>query len=235
MAGRSFGRWSLAGSWARTEKSLQYTGLQQTLGSEYVHRVGSCLYNRLRGGRHLRQNQPRLAPSWLTPFAADFLSNDKAEIGPIFERKENIFGRWVAASFSYEIPNSNRHVLELRHPYRDRRLVEYVLGLPAYQLYNHGLLKYVLRIAMQGILPEAIRTRYQPTIMDSLYFRGFVREKKVQQDCFQDMGANWRRFVSAEWLSTHWKSLFSQVTRSSEELVPWLCMSYELWYKSLFL
>ena len=212
---------------------LQYSGLRHTLGSAYVRRAGRRLLDMFPGGKRMRHDQPNPAPSWLTPLAAEYLSKEKTELEPAFELKQNILGRWAAEDSQWEIPNANRHVLELRHPYRDRRLVEYVLTLPAYQLYNHGLFKHILRVAMQGILPEAIRTRYQPTYLDPLYLRGFVREKKVQQACFQDTGASWRMFVGAEWLSSHWKKLFSPNNHSSEVLVPWLCVSYESWYKTL--
>jgi asparagine synthase (glutamine-hydrolysing) len=227
------GRWQEAGR--ELKSHLEYAGLLQTLGSDYVRRTGRRLLNRLPGGRRVLSRKPGPAPDWLTPFAAGQLSKDKVELEPAFERKKNTLGRWAAADCSYEIPNANRHALELRHPYRDRRLVEFVLTLPAYQLYNHGLYKHILRVAMQGILPEAIRTRDQPTYLGPLYLRGFVREKKVQQACFQDSAAGWRRFVSVDWLSGHWKRLFSLVDRRSDVLVPWLCMTYELWSKSLVL
>jgi asparagine synthase (glutamine-hydrolysing) len=227
------GRWREAGR--ELKGHMQYAGLRQTLRSDYVRRAGRRLRIGLPDGKCVRLSQSSPVPGWLTPFAAGQLSEDKAELEPAFERKKNILGRWAATSCSYEIPNANRHALELRHPYRDRRLVEYVLTLPAYQLYNHGLYKYILREAMRGILPETIRTRDHPTYLGSLYLHGFVREKKVQQACFQDSSASWRRFVNADWLFKHWNRLFSLIDRRSDVLVPWLCMSYDIWYKLLVL
>jgi len=74
-----------------------------------------------------------------------------------------MIGLDAAASSSGECSNASRHSLELRHPYRDLRLVEYVLSIPAYQLYYHGLYKHILRKSMRGILPDLIRARRQPT------------------------------------------------------------------------
>ena len=226
-------RWREAGRELNIQ--IQYTDLLKTLGSDNVRRAGMRLVNKLPFGRRSNRTKQTLAPGWLTHFAAGLLSKDKAELEPAFEQKKNILGKWAAEDCQQEIPNANRHALELRHPYRDRRLIEYVLTLPAYQLYNQGLYKHILRVAMQGILPEIIRTRNQPTFLGPLYLRGFVREKKVQQACFQDIDAGWRTFVRAEWLFNRWKSLFSRENHGAEALVPWLCMSYELWFKSLVL
>jgi asparagine synthase (glutamine-hydrolysing) len=227
------GRWGEAGR--ELKGNLQCAGLWQTLRADYVRRAGRRLINHLPGGRRLRRGKPSAAPGWLTSIAAGYVNNDKAELAPAHELKKNFLGRSAAADCSYEIPNANRHVLELRHPYRDRRLVEYVLRLPAYQLFNRGLFKYILRVAMQGVLPEAILSRYKPTYLSSLYLRGFIREKEVERACFQDSCARWLEFVRADWLSTHWISLFSSDSHRPDSLVPWKCMSFELWYKSLVL
>lgn len=49
--------------------------------------------------------------------------------------------------------------VELRHPYYDRRLVEFVLGLPDDLRYRHGQMKYILRLALQDVLPRAVVDR----------------------------------------------------------------------------
>ncbi|MCC6190075.1 MAG: asparagine synthetase B [Anaerolineales bacterium] len=49
--------------------------------------------------------------------------------------------------------------LELRHPFLDRRLVEFCLGLPSEQRLRDGWARIVQRNAMAGILPEAVRWR----------------------------------------------------------------------------
>jgi asparagine synthase (glutamine-hydrolysing) len=49
--------------------------------------------------------------------------------------------------------------LDLRHPYLDRRLVEFCLGLPAEQRLRDGWNRLIQRNAMRGILPEAVRQR----------------------------------------------------------------------------
>jgi asparagine synthase (glutamine-hydrolysing) len=73
-----------------------------------------------------------------------------------------------------------RFGLEPRHPFLDRRLVEFVLSIPPEQLFCGDRRKLILRRAMAGILPEDIRQRRAKTMFDS--FGGLsLREKEVEQ------------------------------------------------------
>jgi asparagine synthase (glutamine-hydrolysing) len=49
--------------------------------------------------------------------------------------------------------------LELRHPFFDKELVEYALSLPPEMKYKQRTIKWILRKAMNGILPNKIRDR----------------------------------------------------------------------------
>jgi asparagine synthetase B (glutamine-hydrolysing) len=52
-----------------------------------------------------------------------------------------------------------RFGLELRCPFLDRRIVEFVFAIPEEQRWRHGQSKFVLREAMKNIVPEEMRTR----------------------------------------------------------------------------
>lgn len=56
--------------------------------------------------------------------------------------------------------NSMAHSREVRLPFCDHRLAEFVLGLPPSHLMGGAETKRLLREAMRGILPETIRTRW---------------------------------------------------------------------------
>ncbi|HEX3557101.1 MAG TPA: asparagine synthase-related protein [Thermoanaerobaculia bacterium] len=60
--------------------------------------------------------------------------------------------------------NSASFGIEVRHPFLDRRLVEYVLALPGEQLFRLDGSKSLLRRSMSGILPERIRLRVGKTL-----------------------------------------------------------------------
>lgn len=71
----------------------------------------------------------------------------------------------------YEDRDSMAHSVESRVPFMDYRLVEFVLSLPNHYKIHKAVTKYVLRNAMQHILPDKIINRY-----DKL---GFVTPEEV--------------------------------------------------------
>lgn len=72
------------------------------------------------------------------------------------------------------------HVLELadrtegtlgvegRHPFYDRRVIEFMFAIPAEQRNRGGVRKSILRRATQGLLPESVRNRYTKAGFDRL-------------------------------------------------------------------
>jgi asparagine synthase (glutamine-hydrolysing) len=71
-----------------------------------------------------------------------------------------IFTGWgpMVVSEGYELLVSYAGI-EMRQPFRDRRLVELALSLPADQLWRQGWSRFVYRNAMKGILPEEVQLR----------------------------------------------------------------------------
>jgi asparagine synthase (glutamine-hydrolysing) len=57
--------------------------------------------------------------------------------------------------------NSMAHSVEVRLPFTDHRLFEFVQGLPAQTLMGDAQTKRILRESMSALLPEAIRTRWR--------------------------------------------------------------------------
>ena len=49
--------------------------------------------------------------------------------------------------------------MEYRHPFFDLELVEFALSLPPEMKYKAGIIKWIWRRAMDGILPEKIKNR----------------------------------------------------------------------------
>lgn len=84
----------------------------------------------------------------------------------------------LPALLHYEDRNSMAFSLEARLPYLDYRLVEYAFGLPPEQKIDQGITKVVLRKAMKGTLPEAIRSRKDKMgfgTPEGIWFRTILR------------------------------------------------------------
>lgn len=58
---------------------------------------------------------------------------------------------------------ANAFGIEVRHPFLDRRLAEYLFAIPPDRLFRAGESKPLLRQAMAGLLPEAVRLRRDKT------------------------------------------------------------------------
>jgi asparagine synthase (glutamine-hydrolysing) len=62
--------------------------------------------------------------------------------------------------------------VETRHPFMDKRLIEYCLALPARQKLNQGWSRAILRRGMEGILPPEIQWRSSKGSATAAFFHG---------------------------------------------------------------
>jgi len=63
--------------------------------------------------------------------------------------------------------------LEERHPLGDRRLVEFAMALPEAQRWRDDQVKFIVRQAMAGVLPETVRQRRLQAEFSVLFMRAF--------------------------------------------------------------
>ena len=70
--------------------------------------------------------------------------------------KQALLGRGLGDLLRYADRNSMANSLEVRLPFLDHQLIEYVLSLPNEFFIHDGWTKYILRKSMQGILPDRI-------------------------------------------------------------------------------
>jgi asparagine synthase (glutamine-hydrolysing) len=61
--------------------------------------------------------------------------------------------------------------VELRHPFNDVRVVSFAARLPHSQLLRNGEIKWILREAMRGILPEIVRIRRSKAEFSHVFVR----------------------------------------------------------------
>jgi len=93
---------------------------------------------------------------------------DRREGIPHEKGRSNYFRRQLANGLLYDtLPNNLHsgdsngmaHSIETRFPYLDYDLVDWCTGLPDNILIRKGWLKYILRMASQGLIPDSIRWR----------------------------------------------------------------------------
>ncbi|HVN75237.1 MAG TPA: asparagine synthase-related protein [Thermoanaerobaculaceae bacterium] len=174
---------------------------------------------------------------WLTPEARDLIAGSEPSAGaaPVEDasRLRRISTPWEARSAPLINAMSNRHGVEVRTPYRDRRLVEFMASVPGHQVYRGGLRKHILREGMRGILPERVRLRKRPTSYLPLYNRGFFeREHATVRALLDDPDAWWPRFVRRDWLENAIRRPLRVRDDGVAAAVPWLCVVVELWRRT---
>lgn len=192
--------------------------------SGYLHRAARRILNKLPGGKKIHQKN--MHPGWLTTQAANTLTSASAEYSSA------PLGLGAAKICTTEAYFASRYQVELRHPYRDRRLVEFVLALPASQLFQGGVHKYILRIAMKNLLPQSVLTPRRTTSLKDFFMRGMKHEKDFIQKSLENPRSDWRSYVKKDWVMQCWKNLQPD-EHKSDVLIPWMLISYETWHKAL--
>lgn len=174
-------------------------------------------------------------PSWLTP-GGRALAGGRGEAGGglTAARLRSLLDPRGAQAVSLEVANAARAGIEVRRPFRDRRLVEMALALPAHQLYRPGRDRWLLRRAMAGIVPETVRLRRKRTTLLPLCARGLVeREADAVRALLAPARALWRRFVRSDWLAATFPERIRAGLDGVESVVPWRCICGELWRDGL--
>lgn len=89
--------------------------------------------------------------------------------------------------------------IDQRHPYLDRRLLEFLVRIPTVQKMGYwGERKYILRQAMAGDLPDAIRLRQGNTDYGYVFREGLNQHWPAFQALFQDSRAAAAGYIDAK-------------------------------------
>lgn len=134
-----------------------------------------------------------------------------------------------------------REGVEARHPFFDRRLLEFCLALPVDQLVKHGWSRIILRRAMKGIVPDAVRWRHRKANLSASFCRGFwVRELELIQEVFSNDLSVLEEFLDLErvqeiyerCLTSAKRDKFSQASLHQDIHTLWVIVTLALWLKN---
>ena len=93
-----------------------------------------------------------------------------------YTRREQIHTHrnpWLRHCLELVERSANTESCELRHPFHDRKLVEFIVALSEERRCANGLPKHVLRSAMSGILPDTVRQRTQKAEFSHVFEKAF--------------------------------------------------------------
>jgi asparagine synthase (glutamine-hydrolysing) len=119
--------------------------------------------------RHFVANSAGKGSSYLYLLKPDLAQRVSDEIGYREEAglhplaaalRQDSFGRFLTTLLRYGDRNSMAHSREVRLPFCDHRIAEFVLGLPPALLMGEVQTKRLIREGLRAYLPDAIRTRW---------------------------------------------------------------------------
>jgi asparagine synthase (glutamine-hydrolysing) len=167
----------------------------------------------------------RPAPPWLTASARRIVRELREERGS--DSRSGALSALEQRGITTEQAHAARAGVEIRHPYRDRRLVEFFLSLPPHQLYRPGQSKSLGRRAMARLLPPAIAWRQDTADLSPLFQKGIREEHKgaVEELLLQNR-AIWVEFVRQDWLEG---VLRDGPRQPRDEVVLWNCIAFSHW------
>ncbi len=195
----------------------------------WTPRATAVLPRLLFGRRWSRMRAPR-APGWLRRDARSALPPQApASATPHPEQLSFMLSPMAALGLAVEARRARRHGLELRFPFRDRRLVELALSIPGDQLARPGWYKRLIWIAAEGLIPDAVRLRRRMSDLGPLFVRGLAGvERDTVRRLLEREGRIWPRWVEPELVAGAARSL-AQEHGGLPWRILWRCISVELW------
>jgi len=128
---------------------------------------------------------------------------------------------------SGEAEFAERFGIDLSTPLRSPALLRFMQSLPVHFSQRQGVSKWIMREAMRGKMPEAIRTRLKSSSLQPFFDAAIAGPARAQTAALLfSADADWPRFYQHARI----KALFCTGQRSdSESAKLWKCMGYELW------
>ena len=130
---------------------------------------------------------------------------------------------------------SSRFGIESRHPFNDRRLMEFAIALPQEQRRRGAHQKFILRQAMQGLLPETVRQRRTKAEFSHTFAQAF--DLLGGDRLFRSLStANWVNSEQARRLHRQMAQLYSQNDSGYKALTwpLWMIVGIESWFTMIF-
>jgi asparagine synthase (glutamine-hydrolysing) len=183
--------------------------------------------------------RPRYPYSIEPAFARDVLLAARLDREPPRPRRmtyaqRTIYDCWVFPWMFHLLEMDDRSNawagVEGRHPFYDRRVLEFVFAIPEQQRARLDLTKFVLRNAMTGLLPERIRERRTKGLFGRIFIETFNRVGG--ELLFETMAMESKGWVNARRMR---QLCHERLAMYPSNLWPlWTTFAVELWFREVF-
>lgn len=122
--------------------------------------------------------------------------------------------------------------LEARHPFMDKRLIEFCLALPSEQKMYQGWGRMVMRRGLAGILPEKVQWRGGKADMTANFNDGFLnRDRQLLDEVMSHKIKSLEQYIDLDFLQAAYQRISSpenQVT-DNDHIAVWQAVILALW------
>lgn len=141
----------------------------------------------------------------------------------------------VSHQYALEIQDriASRVSLEVRHPFYDKRLVEFCYSIPNEMKFRFGWDRYILRMAMENILPSEVQWRPLKKYFTPILKRNLIllEEKNLKKYLFHKNGQI-NKFIDSEFLAQIFEKYVSN--KSDYSIILWDVLILSLWLNKNF-
>ncbi|MFK8011884.1 MAG: asparagine synthase-related protein [Marinicellaceae bacterium] len=188
----------------------------------------------------LRQVSPRKFSNtiynkspWMTHNCLSEINKHKFNIiknnHPHTQQFDLVYGLLTAQSAWLENEHAYKHNVFVRHPFRDRRIIEFLMSLPAWILGDINNPKKFVRYTARNVLPQTILNRVQTTTLMPLFFKGiFEKEFEKLKEVLLHPEAQWPIYVKQDLILNIIKNP-NHKHKELDLLILWQCLNFEFW------
>jgi asparagine synthase (glutamine-hydrolysing) len=126
-------------------------------------------------------------------------------------------------------PELDGQGIDVRHPFRNRRLVEYFLTMPPHLLFQPGQPKRLARRAWRGMMPDAVLDSPRRGRLLAASRRFLVDSLAEVRAILDASDSDWQRWVRRDWMNDTLEHLPHSGRDGAEWIVVWNCVMHELW------
>ena len=121
--------------------------------------------------------------------------------------------------------------IESRHPFMDKRLIEFCLALPSPQKLHQGWSRMVMRRAMKGVLPEQVQWRGGKTDMTPNFLHGLLKfNRELLDEIVLSNSGSIEAYVDLNVLRMSYNRLVSGGNVQDEDIrIVWTAVALALW------
>ncbi|YAF95739.1 MAG: lasso peptide isopeptide bond-forming cyclase [Nodularia sp. CChRGM 3473] len=122
--------------------------------------------------------------------------------------------------------------LEARHPFMDKRLIEFCLALPSDQKLYQGWGRIIMRRALEGILPEKVQWRGDKTNLTPNFYDGLLkRDRQILDDVMCNKLRNIEKYINIDFLQSAYQRIISGENQINNEdiMAVWQAVTLALW------